>query len=41
MTLVVRAKIDHDRMGENGPNVRYTAVRATNHSYKDANEHLL
>ena len=40
MTLVVRAKIDHDRMGENGPSVRYTAVRATNHSYKDANEHL-
>ena len=41
MTLVVRAKIDYDRMGDNGPNVRYTAVRATNHSYKDANEHLL
>lgn len=41
MTLVVRAKIDHDRMSDNGPSVRYTAVRATNHTYKDANEHLL
>ena len=41
MTLVVRAKIDQDRISDNGPSVRYTAVRATTHSYKDANEHLL
>ena len=41
MSFVVRAKIDYDRMSDNGPSVRYTAVRAANHSFKDANEHLL
>lgn len=30
-----------DRMGGDGPSIRYTAVRAAVHSFKDANEALL
>ena len=41
LTLCVRAKIDTERFSENGPSVRYTAVRAKDHSFKDANEGLL
>lgn len=37
----MRAKLDMDRMGGDGPSIRYTAVRAAVHSFKDANEALL
>lgn len=41
MTLVVRAKVDNERFSENGPSVRYQAIRVAKHSYADANENLL
>lgn len=42
MTMVVRAKIDLDRqMSMDGPTVRYTAVRAANHSFQEANQNLI
>lgn len=43
LQLVVRAKIDLERAGysENGPTVRYTAVRSAPYSLKQANEGLL
>ena len=42
MQLVVRAKVDLDRgFTENGPSVRYQAIRVGQHSFADANESLL
>ena len=38
----MRAKVDLERgFGENGPSVRYQAIRVGKHSYADANENLL
>ena len=41
LSLVVRAKADTERYNPDGPQVRYTAVRAAQHSYAAANESLL
>ncbi len=41
LNLVVRAKADIDRYNPEGPQVRYTAVRAAKHSFAEANEGLL
>lgn len=41
MTLVVRATINRDNYSESGPSVRYTAVRAAEHTFKSANANLL
>ena len=42
MLLVVRAKVDLERgFSENGPSVRYQAIRVGKHSFADANENLL
>ena len=42
LALVVRAKVDNDRgFSADGPSVRFTAVRAAPHSYKEANTSLL
>ena len=43
MFLVLRAKVDamSGYGGDDGPNVRYTAVRLADHSYADDNQNLL
>jgi len=42
LAIVVRGKVDNGRgFSADGPTVRYTAVRAAQHSYKSANESLL
>ena len=42
MQLVVRGKVDESRNGGfDAPTVRYTAVRAAQHTFKSANESLL
>jgi len=41
MTLVVRGKVDSERYSDSGPSVRYTAVRAAQHSFAEHNESLL
>ena len=40
MSLVIRSKVDQYAGGENGPQVRHTVVRAAEHSYASANNHL-
>ena len=37
LAMVVRARVDTERFNESGPSVRYTAVRAAQHSFADAN----
>lgn len=41
LNLVVRAKADPERFNPEGPQVRYTAVRAAKHSFAEANQILL
>jgi len=41
LTLVIRAKVDPNGYSEDGPCIRYTAVRSAEHSFQNANANLL
>ena len=41
VTMVVRAKVDQQGYSEDGPSIRYTAIRVADFNYKNANENLL